>query len=685
MERGVGKRRRKRPPMGIRHRWISVRVCALALVALLLSCEAGSTQQHDEREPAFDVDALAEEDVVAAVVPEMAPVEGVDTTRITNSGDEKDRKTPSVSGQQGNGDDVSPSSVAGTSTSSTGDLPPREQTLAEATRGVQVVVEVPHEATAAGAAADGTAFASDTDTLSTEDGVHASAAHAQRTAVDAAIAIVANGDGKSEEEQEEQTGWVGGEEGDEQQQQQQQRQGTDTDTEKKLNEPEKGDGTKPSSTKPNLEEQAGCGCTSAADDGCAEASNDDGDDGPGGTNAAPDKEPSDSADGVADGDTRTSNSYGVDSVGRGSGADDVAAGAATTEDQRLPPSESETGPRIDKAAAAAASGDDSDDAVAGPLDDGEGGTVVGTDPSVASTGHAHPDNRGEIQQPIKLPSQPSPGTLADDGRASVGHKKRPSREERVKVERAGRESSTPDLRNGKAGGERYKRRDTNGHQEQGARREQENDGGSSSKGGGGAAGGDAGTDFARSSQEEWAQRMRQMEAEVLRKILPDEDAKSLLDIWVERAREYVLTRTVPATDAECDFNWSRLRCEPKCLCGARLRFGDYTPGRTCRLLNHWERSPDCEAAWDPSDEPAIRRLAATLAWGLGSAKRAYEARVAPPSDPECVFDLETRRCQPQSRCRLKFQWGDLTPSGACRLIQEEKSAASAASGVPLHQ
>lgn len=125
--------------------------------------------------------------------------------------------------------------------------------------------------------------------------------------------------------------------------------------------------------------------------------------------------------------------------------------------------------------------------------------------------------------------------------------------------------------------------------------------------------------------------------------------------WVERARKYVLTRTVPPTDAECDFNWSRLRCEPKCLCGARLRFGDYTPGRTCRLLHPWERSPECEAAWDPSDDPAVRRLAATLTWGLGSAKRAYEARVAPPSDPECVFDLETRRCQPQSLCRLKFR------------------------------
>ena len=132
--------------------------------------------------------------------------------------------------------------------------------------------------------------------------------------------------------------------------------------------------------------------------------------------------------------------------------------------------------------------------------------------------------------------------------------------------------------------------------------------------------------------------------------------------WVERAREYVLTRTVPPTDAECDFSWSRLRCEPKCLCGARLRFGDYTPGRTCRLLHHWERSPECEAAWDPSDEPAVRRLAATLAWGLSSAKQAYEARVAPPSDPECVFDFQTRRCQPQSMCRLKFKVSVLTIS-----------------------
>ncbi|CAM9661843.1 unnamed protein product, partial [Ectocarpus sp. 8 AP-2014] len=112
------------------------------------------------------------------------------------------------------------------------------------------------------------------------------------------------------------------------------------------------------------------------------------------------------------------------------------------------------------------------------------------------------------------------------------------------------------------------------------------DGGDASGSSGGAA------EFPRGSPEEMAQRVRDMEAELVRKLLAEEDAKSLLDIWVERTREYVLTQTVPPTDAECDFNWSRLRCEPKCTCGARLRFGDYTPGRACRLLHPWERNPE---------------------------------------------------------------------------------------------
>ncbi|CAM9295342.1 unnamed protein product [Scytosiphon promiscuus] len=204
--------------------------------------------------------------------------------------------------------------------------------------------------------------------------------------------------------------------------------------------------------------------------------------------------------------------------------------------------------------------------------------------------------------------------------------------------------------------------------------------------GDGDGGADGGTDFSRGSPEELAQRVRDMEAELVRKLLAEEDAKSLLDIWVEQAREYVLTQTVPPTDAECDFSWSRLRCEPKCTCGARLRFGDYTPGRACRLLHPWERRPEMcggagdgegaggaggdgagGAAWDPSDEPAVKRVLAKTVSVLARLRRAYEARIAPPSDPECGFSLETRRCEPHSLCRLRLQWGDLSLNRACRL------------------
>lgn len=115
----------------------------------------------------------------------------------------------------------------------------------------------------------------------------------------------------------------------------------------------------------------------------------------------------------------------------------------------------------------------------------------------------------------------------------------------------------------------------------------------------------------------------------------------------------MLTKTIPPTDAQCDFNWSRLRCEPKCSCGVRLRFGDYTPGRACRLLHPWEQSPHCEDTWDPSDEPAVSRFVQGVAAGLGSAKRTYEARIAPPTDSDCTFSFEARRCEPQDLCRLR--------------------------------
>ncbi|CAM9893807.1 unnamed protein product, partial [Laminaria digitata] len=171
MELGIGKRRRRRLSMGFRHRTVVVRVCALALVALLLSCEASNAQQW-KREPALDVDALEDDvEVAAVVVPEMAPVEDT-TTRSTNSGtveDWKDRKTPSVSDQRGGEDALSTSSDAVASALATGDEPREQPIIAEET-GVHVV-DPPHEpAAAAAAAVASTSASSDTDVLSVDDG-----------------------------------------------------------------------------------------------------------------------------------------------------------------------------------------------------------------------------------------------------------------------------------------------------------------------------------------------------------------------------------------------------------------------------------------------------------------------------------------------------------------------------------
>ncbi|CAN0414270.1 unnamed protein product [Ectocarpus sp. 12 AP-2014] len=300
--------------------------------------------------------------------------------------------------------------------------------------------------------------------------------------------------------------------------------------------------------------------------------------------------------------------------------------------------------------------------------------------------------------------------VADGGTAD---EHRPEEDSEVETETADHSSSRT---SGGSGGRRdakeYKRPDGQGEKKEvrESREEAHPQHGGNGVDGGDASGSSGGAvEFPRGSPEEMAQRVRDMEAELVRKLLAEEDAKSLLDIWVERTREYVLTQTVPPTDAECDFNWSRLRCEPKCTCGARLRFGDYTPGRACRLLHPWERNPElCGSgvdgdggagsgsgggssdggggAWDPSDEPAVRRVVAAAAGALGRLRQAYEARVAPPSDSECSFSFETRRCEPQPLCRLRFRWGDLTPSSACRLAggassDEKKHRASA----PTHK
>ena len=43
-----------------------------------------------------------------------------------------------------------------------------------------------------------------------------------------------------------------------------------------------------------------------------------------------------------------------------------------------------------------------------------------------------------------------------------------------------------------------------------------------------------------------------------------------------------LQEAAPRTDADCDFDWSELSCEPKNNCVLRYKFGDYHIGRACR-------------------------------------------------------------------------------------------------------
>jgi hypothetical protein len=62
----------------------------------------------------------------------------------------------------------------------------------------------------------------------------------------------------------------------------------------------------------------------------------------------------------------------------------------------------------------------------------------------------------------------------------------------------------------------------------------------------------------------------------------DENA-SYLDIFGEFSKEYIIHHLIPPTDAQCDWNWNYLRCEPFCICDYQYKLGDYHVGRSCRL------------------------------------------------------------------------------------------------------
>ncbi|CAM9740658.1 unnamed protein product, partial [Discosporangium mesarthrocarpum] len=138
--------------------------------------------------------------------------------------------------------------------------------------------------------------------------------------------------------------------------------------------------------------------------------------------------------------------------------------------------------------------------------------------------------------------------------------------------------------------------------------------------------------------------------------------------WADKTRDFVLTRIVPPTDAQCSFNWNHFRCEPKCSCRVRFEPGDYSPDRSCRLMHEGEGEPGCrEGVWDPTDDPVLRRLGQALVGLWGDVREVYERRIAPPTDGECGFSFKRWRCEPAPQCELRLKFGDLTVSSACRL------------------
>ena len=62
-----------------------------------------------------------------------------------------------------------------------------------------------------------------------------------------------------------------------------------------------------------------------------------------------------------------------------------------------------------------------------------------------------------------------------------------------------------------------------------------------------------------------------------------DDEQTYLDLFGERAKELLTQHIIPATDADCRWDWRMGRCEPYCECGYYFLWGDYHLGRSCRL------------------------------------------------------------------------------------------------------
>ncbi|CAM9824247.1 unnamed protein product, partial [Choristocarpus tenellus] len=119
----------------------------------------------------------------------------------------------------------------------------------------------------------------------------------------------------------------------------------------------------------------------------------------------------------------------------------------------------------------------------------------------------------------------------------------------------------------------------------------------------------------------------------------------------------------------------RWRCDPQCLCKWDYRFGDYAPGRSCRLRSEDEVSMTC----DPKrgdDISLLEKLGALIARGAKRSWRFAAENVVPQTDVRCRFapvrSMEERRmvCFPESTCSFQYKFGDPHLGRSCRLRKE---------------
>ena len=160
----------------------------------------------------------------------------------------------------------------------------------------------------------------------------------------------------------------------------------------------------------------------------------------------------------------------------------------------------------------------------------------------------------------------------------------------------------------------------------------------------------------------------------------EEQEQSLLELFGEGARDFLVHRLTPRTDPQCRWHYAKARCVPKCACVFAPKLGDYTPGRACRLLAADRVDPSCDPRSIEDEEGVFVKLSGFVHDSLVDLGRFLD-EAAPRTDPMCRFALDKVRCEPHELCGFRYRFGDFSPGRACRRLSDGELAARAAAAI----